>query len=167
MQPKWSATQGNSERRGEKNVGISLASSEPLNLCRLCVFGAHKCWQGAASDWLLSSMSIIVLLLTLFLLCSLGRVCSSWACLRSVWSLQSPVVFCSWLIKLVSVTGQPYLKHMAMSVPFTRQHFNVYQVPRLKDSNSKSLRDITKEIKKFGWTFEYFMTRNICFIQYC
>lgn len=33
---------------------------------------------------------------------------------------QRPVVVCSRLIKLVSVTGKLHLKHMAMSVPFTQ-----------------------------------------------
>lgn len=116
MPPKWSAAQGCQERGGEENVGVVLADSVSLKVC-VC---ACEGWQGETSDWPLSSMSIIVLLLTLSSLFPPPGLVSTQCGL-----LQSPVVFCSWLIKLVSVTGRPYLKHMAMSVPFTPQLFNV------------------------------------------
>lgn len=91
---------------------------------RLSAFTARKGRQGEKSDWLLSSMSIIVMLLTLSSLFPLLRAPPGLVSTQCGLQ-QSPVVLCSRLIKLVSVTGRPYLKHMAMPVPLTHQLFNV------------------------------------------
>lgn len=130
MQPKWSATQGSLQgeggrRQGGRDVGIAAVDSVSVKMCahvRVCVYAFAACegWQDETSDWLLWSMSIIVLLLTPSSLFPPRGLVSTQYGLQ-----QSPVACCSWLIKLVSVTGRPYLKHMAMSVSFTLLLFNV------------------------------------------
>lgn len=129
MQPKWSATQGSLQgeggrRGGREGCGYCCGRQcvcENVRACA-CVYAFAACegWQDETSDWLLWSMSIIVLLLTPSSLFPPRGLVSTQYGLQ-----QSPVACCSWLIKLVSVTGRPYLKHMAMSVSFTLLLFNV------------------------------------------
>lgn len=86
-----------------------------------CVCVCIQCtWRFARweSDWLLSLFCSSIVPL-----CSLR--CAPHALASTQCGLcQSTVVCCCCLIKLVSATGRPYLKHMAMSVPFTRQLLN-------------------------------------------
>lgn len=114
---------GRGGRKKKKKVGVSLAESVPLNLClSVCI---QLMWRLAR--WKIRLTAIIRVhhysapRSSAFVPCAVFS--SRGLSLFGV--VHSPVVFHSPLIKLVSVTGPPHLKHMVMSVPFTQQLFNV------------------------------------------
>lgn len=152
-------------------MGISSARSVFLTLCpAVCVCARARCTGTPAScDVRLTAIIRVYHRSAPHSFPFVPSVCAPPGLVSTQCGLQQrPVVVCSRLIKLVSVTGKLHLKHMAMSVPFTQHSMfsrsteQTANEPRSDERKTTATEHLEDNITNEACMFVFFPLLLVC-----